>query len=485
MRPGRKMPAVMDPLDTRRLPKSGPERVIRWINRFGVVPHGKGAHKPFKLRPWQADLIRAIYGDPRPRSALVSIPRGNGKSALAAALAVHALFDSPEAAPQVLCVASDERQAGIVYDAAKRMIELHPELNARARIYKDAIRLPMNGGELRALPSQEAALQGYRPSPLAIIDELHVVSEAVYESLILAAGKTDHTLVLALSTPGFDRESVMWKLVEHGRRGDDPSFKLIEYAAPDGCALDDEDAWRQANPALGDFLRVEALRANLRTSREAQFRRYRLGQWVGAEGAWIQHPDWMACAKPGDVAPFTRIVMGFDGSKSGDQTALVGCTVSDQPHLFVIGSWSNDGSPGWRVPRREVSETIAAAFDRFDVAELACDPFGWVTDIEGWAERWPGRVIEWPTNMQSRMGPATGRFHASVMERRLTHDGDERLAAHVANCIAKATSFGDVVVKDGRMSPRKIDLAVSAIVALDRAAWHLNNQPQPTEWVFI
>jgi phage terminase large subunit-like protein len=77
---------------------------------------------------------------------------------------------------------------------------------------------------------------------LAIVDELHVVTRAVWDSVALASGKRDRSLVLAISTPGPAREGIMWDLVEHGRRGDDESYVLTEYAAPEGCELDDETA---------------------------------------------------------------------------------------------------------------------------------------------------------------------------------------------------------------------------------------------------
>lgn len=55
----------------------------------------------------------------------------------------------------------------------------------------------------------------------------------------------------------------MWKLVCYGREHpDDKSFPLVEYAAPAGCDLADEAAWKTANPALGDFLHLDALRAS-------------------------------------------------------------------------------------------------------------------------------------------------------------------------------------------------------------------------------
>jgi len=107
------------------------------------------------------------------------------------------------------------------------------------------------------------------------------------------------------------------------------------------------------------------------------------------------------------------------------------------------------------------------------VAELACDPWGWRSEIEGWAKRHgERRVLEWNTAHATRMAPATDRLYQAVVTQAVTHDGDGRLAAHIAHCVAKRTPQGDLVSKDKRGSPRKIDAAVAAIVAFDRAAFH-------------
>lgn len=106
---------------------------------------------------------------------------------------------------------------------------------------------------------------------------------------------------------------------------------------------------------------------------------------------------------------------------------------------------------------------------------LACDPWGWRSEIEAWAAcHGEDRVIEWNTGYVARMAPATDRLYQAVLDGTVTHDGDARLAAHVEHCVARSTPQGDVVTKDKRGSPRKIDAAVAAIVAFDRAAWHLN-----------
>jgi phage terminase large subunit-like protein len=269
----------------------------------------------------------------------------------------------------------------------------------------------------------------------------------------------------------------MHELVEHGRAGDDPRFYFREWAAPAGCAVDDPAAWRAANPALAckdPFLAADALAALVRTTRESTFRLLRLGQWVADTESWLPYGAWAACAHPERiVADGERVVLAFDGSASGDSTAIIGCTLDG--HVFTLGVWANPGDARWRVPRGEVDAAVDMAFDRYDVAELACDPWGWRSEIEQWAGRHgERRVIEWPTNVASRMGPATDRIFQAIAEHRLTHDGDSRLAAHVAHCVAKPSPHGDLIVKDRRGSPRKIDAAVAAIVCYDRAAHHAN-----------
>jgi len=472
VRAGPKREVTAAPLDLSGLPESGSERVIAFVERFLRVPKGTGSLERVRLRDWQRDLIAGLFDDPRPRQGLLSLPRGNGKSALASYLATYALLADDVEGAQVLCVASDERQAGLVFNAVRRMVELEPRLAEQVQVFKDRIYVPRTDSELRPLPAEPGALQGYDPS-LCVVDELHVVTEGVWNAMALASGKRDRSLVLGISTPGVSPDSVMWRLVQHGRAGDD-DFYFREYAAPEGCDVADEDAWRIANPALGDFLHLDALRATLKTTREAPFRRFRLGQWAGQVGNWIGWSTWAACAAPGSPDPGSRVVLGFDGSASGDSTALVACTVTDA-HLSVLGVWSNPGSPAWRVPRAEVGRAVEHAFERFDVVELAVDPWGWRSEIEGWSAKWPGRVVEYNTAAAQRMGPATDRLFSAVAEGAITNDGDERLAAHIAHCVAKSTPHGDVVTKDKRMSTRKIDAAIAAIIAADRAAFHAVN----------
>ena len=406
------------------------------------------------------------------------MPRGNGKSGLAAVLGMYALLADGVEGAQVLIVASDERQARIVFNTARRMVELDERLSEQVQIFRDRLYVPATDSMLMPLPAEPAALQGFDPT-LTIVDELHVVTEPVWDAMALAAGKRAESLTLAISTPADNVDSVMWRLVEYGRNNpDDKSFALVEYATPESYAIDDREGWKIGNPALGDFLFEDAVSATLKTTREEPFRRYRLGQWVGSANSWIPWGVFEQRADPerGQPEAGTKVCLGFDGSASGDSTALVGCTLDG--HIFVVAAWeAPKDDQRWRVPRNEVTAMVASAFEQWDVVELAADPWGWRSELEEW-EAAHKNVVQWNTAHAQRMAPATDRLYAAIMDETMTFDGDPRLVEHINNCVPKSTALGDLVHKDKRNSTRKIDLAVAAIVAYDRAAWHLANPPK-------
>ena len=473
---GPKAPIDVEPLDLSGISSSRAKRRIDFIEEFVLTPKGVGAGEPMKLRPFQKDLIRGAFGKAI-RTSLVSMPRANGKTALAAALAVAELFAGQMSA-EVLVVASDERQAKITLNLARRMIELNPELAERTHVYKDRIVVPQNDATLVPLPADPNALHGWDPS-LLIVDELHTVTEAVWEAVSSVTGKRPESLTLAISTPASTQESIMWRLVEHGREGTDKSFYLKEFSAPAGCATDDVEAWRLANPALAcsrPFLAQDGLASARRTLREPVFRQLRLGQWVSGSDSWLPFGALDECKDEERVVGLKeKVILAFDGSASGDSTALIGCTLDG--HLFVEGLWENPGDPRWRVPRGDVDNAVDLAFEKYQVLELAADPWGWRSEIEAWAERHgEKRVVEYNTAFARRMAPATDRLYQAVVQQQVTYDGDPRLAAHFSHTVAKSTALGDLVSKDKKNSPRKIDAAVASIVAFDRAAFHASKK---------
>lgn len=467
MKPGAKGAVLAPPLDFTGWTTDRARRRERFIAEYLVVPRGVGVGEPFQLREFQREIIRGAFA-PGVRTALVSIPRANGKTMLAATLTLAEMFVGPPSA-EVLCVASDARQAAHVLKYAKRLVELNPILAEHVHVYSDRLYLPENDAVLLPLPAEPDALHGYDPS-LLIVDELHVVTTEVWEACTSVGGKRKEQLTLCISTPASSPDSVMWRLVQRGREGGNPSFYFREWAAPPDCDTDDRRAWRTANPALAcrnPFLTPEGLEDARLNLREPTFRQLRLGLWAAGVDAWLPWGAWEACQSDRPVRG--RVVFGFDGSASGDSTALVGCTLDG--HLWLEGLWENDGTKGWRVPRSEVDAAVANAFKRYDVAQLACDPYHWRSEIERWQKRFgERRVIEFNTAAAQRMGPATNRLYQAVVNRKVTHDGNADLAAHVAHCKAKSTPQGDVITKNKRGSSLKTDAATAAIVAYETAA---------------
>ncbi len=480
MKAGPKRQVTAPALDLSHLPPSGAKRVDAFCRDFLKVPRGKGAKETFRLRPWQVQIVRGLVParGQRPVRGVVVMPRGNGKSGLAAVLAAYHLFADNVEGAEVLCVATNERQAGITFGRVRRMIELSPQLSAQCQIYKDRIVVPSTDSSLLTLPSEPDALQGYSPS-FACVDELEFVREETWEAVTLACGKNERSQVFGISTPGDTHASVLRTLVRYGREHpEDKGFYLREFAAPESCAIDDERAWEIANPALNDFLKIEPLRHEVLTTRQSSFRRFRLGQWVENAGAWLPAGVWDECEdSTRQIVLKEPVVLFLDGSFNDDSTALLGCTVNRPHHLFVVQMWEKppNARDDWRVPRDELNRTVDQSFRRWNVQELAADPYMLRSEIEAWAKRYGNkRVLVYPTSTPSRMGPATERMTAAVLEQTVTHDGNPALASHVANAVVKFTRYGDVITKEKSKSAKKIDAAVSAIGALDRAALHAN-----------
>jgi len=357
-----------EPLELSDLGTTRASRAITFIENYAIVPSGKGARRRFRLRPWQKRIIRKILAA-GVRTAVVAVPRGNGKSSLAAAVALWALVDGPEGAEVAIVAGTSERQSRICFDKARRMVELESELSERIQIFQDKLVMPDHGASLFPLPADADAILGANPS-FTLVDELGVIDADVFESMRLASGKRAESTLLAIGTPPREPESIMRTLVEHGRLEDDPTFALVEYAADGDVAVTDRNAWRQANPALGDFLYEDVMATEAKTVRESTFRQFRLGQWVGQpEEAWMAPETWESAQRVAQFDAWDDVVLALDGSFSQDCTAVVGCTVEETPHIFVVGCWENPnpGDDMFRIDVQEVEATIREACKRWDV----------------------------------------------------------------------------------------------------------------------
>lgn len=470
---GRKANPTLDPIDLSWLPsKRDYRRAIAFMEQFLFVTKGKGARQPFKVHTFQRDILKSLFPPTgkRPRQGLTLIPRGNGKSTLAAAVALWQLFDGGESA-QVICTAVDLRQANIVFGTAARMIEISPVLLEHSMLYQDQIWYPATDSRMFPLPANEGALQGYDPT-FAVIDEAAFLSPETIEAVLGATGKRETSLVWAISTPPMADDNYLFGIVKQAE-ADPKSWAYTVYTSDPKHEADCRHCWKMSNPALHSFLALDGLESSHKTMRESTFRRMRLGQFItGAEDSWLQAEDWEAIEDRHPIPDGERVILGFDGSYSGDTTALVAVSISKRPHIDVVKVWDpGEHASGYRIPVNHVEDPIRAACKRWQVVEIVCDPSRWQRTLDVLAgEGLP--VVEFPQS-RTRMEPATLSLAEAIQNQDVTHSGDPTLTRHALNArVIDGDERGVRIRKDDPKSTKRIDTIVAAIMAHSRAVFH-------------
>lgn len=461
------------------------------------------------LRPWQHQLLnwamaRRADGKRRHRQALIGLPRKSGKSAMLSALALYELILGADGG-EVYTVASSRDQARIIFGTTRRMVEMDQELLDMTKLYKDAIEVPSTGSVMRVMAAEAPQLEGLNPT-YTIVDECHALPDrTLWDVFSLAMAARPDPQMIGITTAGvkYDRygqESLAYGMFNYGTRmtsGEvtDKTFGMAWWQPKkDNADHRDPKVWAEANPGFGDLQDPEDFEASVTRTPEAEFRTKRLNLWVDAQTAWLPDDAWSACQVEKDVPPHSRVVLALDGSFNSDSTALVAVVLPDdaslggdsegKPHVFVAGAWERPAHADqhWSVDILDVEARIRECCQIWDVQEIACDPYRWSRTMEVLLEeRLP--VTAFPQT-PVRMSPATTRFYEAVVNKTLTHDGDKRLARHIAGAVLKNDHRGARIVKESRATSRKIDLAVCAIMALDRAAFWSGELRKPAKKVY-
>ena len=451
------------------------------ITKDSVAGH---AGQPLIFRNWQKELTKNLFavganGKLKHKIALIGLPRKQGKSAWLSSVALEHLVLGPSGGEIYSC-AADRDQARIVFGTAKEMIRLEPELQF-LQVYRDAIYNPKNGTSYRVLSAEAFTKEGLSPTFVAF-DELHAQpNRELFDVMSLAMGARQEPMLVAITTAGVKtdssgKDSICYDLYNYGKRIasgeiDDPSFFFAWYEGDEAIDYRTEDAWKIANPGYGDICAADDFASAVLRTPEAEFKTKRLNIWTSTQTAWLPSGTWEALEDKERVPQAgEEVVLAFDGAFSNDSTALVAWLLGgEKPHLMVVGLWERpqDADNTWHVPVAEVEQTIinTARDNRFNVREIVFDPARWqrtfmVLDEEGLP------VVSYP-NSAERMVPATQKFYEAVVNGSFTHDGDERLARHISNCVTKQSSRGVMVSKPS--SKRKIDAAVASIFGYDRA----------------
>jgi phage terminase large subunit-like protein len=450
---------------------------------------------PLELRGWQRDLTshllarRESDGRYRFRQALIGIARKNGKSGWLQEFGKWALFLGPDGGEVYSC-AGDRDQARIVFGAAKRSIEMEPELAEQVKLYRDAIEVPSTGSIWRVLSAEAYTKEGLSPS-VVLFDEVHVQpNRELWDVMALAQGARPEPLMVGITTAGvrtdtLGNDSLCYGLYQYGKRVaagevDDDSFFFAwwEPEAAEKADHCDPKVWAEANPGLGDLVSLEDFESSVKRTPESEFRTKRTNIFVVGRDAALPHGRWDERAEPRDVAPDERIVLFTDGSWNGDCTAIVGATLGPEPYLFRVGLWERPpDDQHWRVPVPEVVECIIESCRRWQVEEVCFDPFRWQHTMSVLEDDHGLPIVEYHTAQAARIVPAWKAFYDAVVDGTLTHDGDPALARHVENMVLKIDAKGARPVKDARTSQRHIDLGICAICAHDRARLAVPEQP--------
>ena len=496
---------------------------IAFINSL-THTKGKFAGQTFNLRPWQRRILKQIFkkgkdGRRQYRTVLLMLPRKNGKSELAAALALYGLLADGEAGAEVYSAGADRDQAGLVFGVAAQMIRNDPELNESCYIVDSQKRIvhEASGSFYKAISAEAYSKHGLNAS-VCIYDELHAVPDRrMYDVLSTSMGGREQPQFLVISTAGYDRHSILWELYQHAKKVQenpalDPTFLPILYEAPPDADWTSQRVWRAANPALGDFrsledMRILAARAQEIPAQENTFRRLYLNQWTEQASRWLPMAAWDACQAPIDRATLAGrpCYVGMDLSTTTDLTALVavfpgadGFDVLAQ--CFVPGDrlrqraqrdkvpydqWARDGwippMSGPTVDYEVVRATLLGWCDEFDVRLVAYDPWN-ATDLVSRLEKQDSVPCVAMRQTFAGLSAATKSLERSVLGRQLRHDGHPVLRWCVSNVAVDSDPAGNL--KPSKVaSTERIDAVVALIMAVDAMDRNAQAEPSYSAWV--
>jgi phage terminase large subunit-like protein len=466
--------------------------VARFGEKWVRQTKGEWANKPMEWEPWQRDWLTELFlvdrhGDRIYREAGLWVPRKNGKSTMAAVIALYLLMAAGENAPEVYAAAGSKEQARNVFDQARAFIEASPRLQAFLTPQRNVIACKANGGIFRALSSDAPLQHGLNPFGV-VIDELWAHKDPeLYYALTTGQLARRNPLVVSISTPGWDRDTIAWQVYEYGRRlaakglghMRDVGYLFREFAAPPGAPHDDPAVWRQANPS--SWIIERDLARECERLPENVFRRLHLAQWTENEEAWITAAAWDACEGQPQLDPDEPTWGMVDVGIKRDSAAIVWAQWDgDQVQVRQTILAPERQGRGYGVA--DIRARVAREAQAFTaLKEVNYDPWSFRESAEILAERGLP-MVEFPQTA-GRMAPASENIFELITHGRIVHDGDREMREHVLNAVAAPTDRGGWRISK-RKSQARIDACVALAGAADRAVEMRNAKPPSRVVVF-
>lgn len=486
------------------------------VNFVECLTHTKGqwAGKPFELIDWQEQIIRDLFGTIKPNgyrqfnTAYVEIPKKQGKSELAAALALLLTCGDGEERAEVYGCAADRQQASIVFEVAADMVRMCPALNKRVKILASQKRIifhPTNSF-YQVLSAEAYSKHGFNISGV-IFDELHTQpNRKLFDVMTKGSGDArTQPLYFLITTAGNDTQSIGYEVHQKAEdiiegRKTDPTFYPVIYGAKEDEDWTDPEVWKKANPSLDITVAMEKVEAAFESARqnpaeENSFRQLRLNQWVKQAVRWMPMDKWSACDFPVDPERLRGKVCygGLDLSSTTDLSAFVLVfPPEDEEDKYAVLPyfWMPEDNVALRVSRDHVhydqwihsgdllttegnvvhygyiEKFIEELGTQFNIQEIAFDRWGAIQmsqNLEGMGFT----VVPFGQGFKD-MSPPTKELMKLVLEEKIAHGGHPVLHWMADNIFIKKDPAGNIK-PDKEKSSEKIDGIVATIMALDRA----------------
>ncbi len=486
------------------------------VNFINCLKHTKGIWRgvQFDLLPWQDIIIRDIFGTVKENNyrqyntAYVEIPKKNGKSELAAAIALLLTCGDNEWGAEVYGCASDRQQASIVFDVAVEMVDQCPALKKRIKPVMSQKRLvykPTNSF-YQVLSSEAFTKHGLNVHGV-IFDELHSQpNRELFDVMTKGSGDARmQPLFFLITTAGTDRNSICYE--QHQKAVDlidgrkiDPTFYPVIYGISEDDKWGSEDNWFKANPSLGHTIDIEKVRnaynsAKENPAEENLFRQLRLNQWVKQSVRWMPMDKWDKCSFTVDPESLKgrECYGGLDLSSTTDLTAfvLIFPPIDEEdkynvmPYFWIpeenlvtrvrrdhvpYDVWEKQGyiktTEGNVVHYGFIENFIEELGTKYNIKEIAFDRWGAVQMTQN-LEGLGFTVVPFGQGFKD-MSPPTKELMKLTLEEKIAHGGHPALRWCMDNIFVRTDPAGNIK-PDKAKSTEKIDGAVALIMALDRA----------------
>ena len=478
--------------------------------------HTKGtwAGKKFKLLDWQEQIIRDLYGTLKPNgyrqfnTAYIEIPKKNGKSELAAAVALLLCCGDGEQRAEIYGCAADRGQATIVFDVAADMVRMCPALNKRCKILTSQKRIlftPTNSF-YQVLSAEAYSKHGFNIHGV-VFDDLHTQpNRKLFDVMTKGSGDARmQPLYFLITTAGTDTNSICYETHQKSKdiledRKIDPTFYPVIYGAGEDEDWTDPKVWLKSNPSLGETIGMDKVEAACESAKqnpgeENSFRQLKINQWVKQAVRWMPMDKWDACAFIANEEMLEGRVCygGLDLSSTTDLTSF--CLVfppedEDEPYYVLPYFWVPEDTLDLRVKRDHVpydlwhrqgylettegnvvhygyiEKFIERLGERFNIRDIAFDRWG-ATQMSQDLENMGFTVVPMGQGFAS-MSPPTKELMKLTLEKKIAHGGHPVLRWNMDNIFIRTDPAGNIKA-DKAKSTEKIDGAIAMIMALDRA----------------